>query len=126
MRVDALEEAACAVHAAACAARGAHLLLLYCGHPVSAPLQCAVGRMTKRCGNECQLRFVVDSLAFGRNGMSRERQIRPASLPLWTGRREFCTTDERTRSPNAARLRLPQTQAAERRATGGRRREKSR
>jgi hypothetical protein len=31
MRVDALEEAARAVHAAACAARGAHLLLLYCG-----------------------------------------------------------------------------------------------
>src|SRR5438876_6527440 len=44
MRVDAGDETARAIRAAACGGRGGDLVLLSCSHPVSDPLQCAVGR----------------------------------------------------------------------------------
>jgi hypothetical protein len=43
MRIDAREEAARAIRAAACAAPGGDLLLLYCSHPVPILLDSAVG-----------------------------------------------------------------------------------
>ena len=44
VRVDAGDETARAIRAAACGGRGGNLVLLSCSHPVSDPLQCAVGR----------------------------------------------------------------------------------
>jgi len=44
MRVDAGDETARAICAAACGPRGGDLVLLSCSHPVFRPLQCAVGR----------------------------------------------------------------------------------